>query len=80
MIHVIRDKKTGEEIERFKDLSERGYRGLLMRVDRTRFVVDIHANKKTADQGTVKAIAAADAKRTERREFLKANPVPERAQ
>ncbi len=61
VIHVIRDKKTGEEIERFEGLSERGYRGLMMKVDTKRFKVDIHTNKTTADEGTVKAIAAAKA-------------------
>ncbi len=78
LFYVIRDKKTGEEIERFTGMSERGYRGLMMKVDSKRFKVDIHASAKTADEGTVKAIAAADAKRQERRDFLKSNPIPER--
>ncbi len=70
MVHVIRNKKTGEEIERFEGLTERGYRGLMMKVDRTRFKVDIHASAKTADEGTAAAIATAkalaDLKKSER--------------
>ncbi|MES2201164.1 MAG: hypothetical protein V4498_02825 [candidate division FCPU426 bacterium] len=52
LFYVIRDKKTGEEIERFTGMSERGYRGLLMKVDSKRFRVDIHATKESADRHT----------------------------
>jgi len=50
MVHVIRDKKTGKEVQRFEDLSERGFRGLLMRIDSKRFKVDIYSNKENADK------------------------------
>ncbi len=59
MIHVIRDKKTGEEIQRFEGLTERGFRGLMMKMDSKRFNVGIHADKKGADAGTVDAKAKA---------------------
>lgn len=52
MIHVIREKKTDTEVERFTNLSERGYRGLMMKVDSTRFKVDIYASAESADRAT----------------------------
>jgi hypothetical protein len=52
MVHVIRNKKTSAEIERFTDLSERGFRGLMMKLNQRRFKVDIYASPESADKAT----------------------------
>lgn len=58
MIYVIRYKHSGEECQRFPEMSERGFRGLLMRVDSTRFKVGIHGTAKDADAETAKLTKA----------------------
>lgn len=49
LVYVIRNKKTDKEIERFEGMSERGYRGLLMKVDSKRYKVDIYSSAASAD-------------------------------